>query len=196
VFARLLSITATDLEVELVASTTSRRQEGTDITVPGAKFLDILRALPEKLSVSLNVEAERWSIRRDAAGSVCRRSPRRNFGDSMTSIRSKTVAVPRKELLRCLEKTHFSMAQQDVATTQRHAARNRWHGAARSGDRRTSLGVCESPLRRGQDHPTSHRPPQGVLELQRVLTDEGVAELAIEQITFERRSAIFASHRS
>ena len=43
-----LSITATDLEVELVAATDVGVQEAGDITVPGRKFLDILRALPEK----------------------------------------------------------------------------------------------------------------------------------------------------
>ena len=53
-----LSITATDLEVELVAATEVAVQDAGDITVPGRKFLDILRALPEKVSVSLSVEAE------------------------------------------------------------------------------------------------------------------------------------------
>ncbi len=49
-----LAITATDLEVGLVASTTDVSiQQAGDITVPGRKLLDILRALPEKLGVSL-----------------------------------------------------------------------------------------------------------------------------------------------
>ena len=45
-----LSITATDLEVELVAATEVTVQTPGDITVPGRKFLDILRAkgLPER----------------------------------------------------------------------------------------------------------------------------------------------------
>ena len=58
-----LSITATDLEVELVASTEVTVQEAGDITVPGRKFLDILRALPEKVSVSLTVEGEKVIIK-------------------------------------------------------------------------------------------------------------------------------------
>ena len=50
-----LSITATDLEVELVASTRGRQfNRPGDITVPGRKLLDILRALPEKAVVSLS----------------------------------------------------------------------------------------------------------------------------------------------
>src|SRR6202163_1009186 len=58
-----LSITATDLEVELVASTEVAVQEAGDITVPGRKLLDILRALPEKLSVSLSVEGDKVVIK-------------------------------------------------------------------------------------------------------------------------------------
>ena len=42
-----LSITATDLEVELVASTEANISNGGEVTVPGRKLLDICRALPE-----------------------------------------------------------------------------------------------------------------------------------------------------
>ena len=38
-------------------------QDSGDITVPGRKFLDILRALPEKVSVSLSVEGEKVVIK-------------------------------------------------------------------------------------------------------------------------------------
>ena len=54
-----LSITGTDLEVELVATTAVSVQQGGDITVPGRKLLDIFRALPEKTSVTLSTEGER-----------------------------------------------------------------------------------------------------------------------------------------
>ena len=58
-----LRMVGTDLEVELVASTEVAVQAAGDITVPGRKFLDILRALPEKLSVSLTVEGEKVVIK-------------------------------------------------------------------------------------------------------------------------------------
>src|SRR6204780_278009 len=52
-----LSIAATDLEVELVAGTDVAVQGSGDITVPGRKFLDILRGLLERAPVSLSVDA-------------------------------------------------------------------------------------------------------------------------------------------
>ena len=48
-----LSVTGTDLEVELVATASMTVQQAGDITVPGRKLLDIFRALPEKTNVTL-----------------------------------------------------------------------------------------------------------------------------------------------
>ena len=57
-----LSITGTDLEVELMATNAVSVGAGGDITVPGRKLLDIFKALPEKTSVTLSTEGERVSI--------------------------------------------------------------------------------------------------------------------------------------
>src|SRR5271170_488990 len=109
-----LAITATDLEVELVAATGIEVQDSGDITVPGRKFLDILRALPEKVSVSLSVEGEKVVIKAGRSSFRLSTLPAAEFPliEDINSL--QTVQVPRKELLRLLEKTHFSMAQQDV----------------------------------------------------------------------------------
>ena len=58
-----LTVTGTDLEVELVASATVTVQQAGDITVPGRKLLEIVRALPEKSTVSLVREAERVVVK-------------------------------------------------------------------------------------------------------------------------------------
>ena len=109
-----LTITATDLEVELVAATDVTVQEAGDITVPGRKFLDILRALPEKVSVSLAVEGEKVVIKAGRSRFSLVTLPAVEFPviDEINAL--QTVQVARKELQRLLEKTHFSMAQQDV----------------------------------------------------------------------------------
>ncbi len=58
-----LSVTGTDLEVELVATQSVTVQQAGDITVPGRKLLDIFRSLPEKTSVTISTEGERVTIR-------------------------------------------------------------------------------------------------------------------------------------
>src|ERR1700684_3288119 len=109
-----LSIAATDLEVELVAATEVTVQQPGDITVPGRKFLDILRALPEKSSVSMSTEGEKVVIRAARSRFTLSTLPAAEFPVIDDINAQQTVQIPRKELARLLEKTHFSMAQQDV----------------------------------------------------------------------------------
>jgi DNA polymerase-3 subunit beta len=176
-----LSITATDLEVELVASTEVAVQEAGDITVPGRKFLDILRALPEKVAVSLTLEGEKMVIKAGRSRFSLSTLSAAEFPIIDDIHAQQTVQVSRKELLRLLEKTHFSMAQQDVRyylngmlleiDTQLLRA------VATDGHR---LALCETGLEaKAQTSQQVIVPRKGVLELQRVLTEEGSAELAI-----------------
>jgi DNA polymerase-3 subunit beta len=176
-----LSITATDLEVELVASTDVTVQQAGDITVPGRKFLDILRALPEKVSVSLVVEAEKVVIKAGRSRFSLSTLPAAEFPVVDDINAQQTVQIPRKELQRLLEKTHFSMAQQDVRYYLNGMLLEIDGGALRAvatdGHR---LALCEAAL--GVKAKTSQQvivPRKGVLELQRILTDEGNADLAI-----------------
>src|SRR5438045_8577480 len=56
-----LSVTGTDLEVELVATSAVSVQQPGDITVPGRKLLDIFRSLAEKVRVMLTKAGARVS---------------------------------------------------------------------------------------------------------------------------------------
>src|ERR1700732_5604702 len=176
-----LSITATDLEVELVASTEVAVQEAGDITVPGRKFLDILRALPEKVSVSLALEGEKMVIKAGRSRFSLSTLPATEVPviDDINS--QQTVQVPRKELLRLLEKTHFSMAQQDVRYYLNgmllEIDGQLLRAVATDGHR---LALCETELAaKAKVSQQVIVPRKGVLELQRVLTDEGTADVAI-----------------
>jgi DNA polymerase-3 subunit beta len=176
-----LSIAATDLEVELVAATEVSVQQPGDITVPGRKFLDILRALPEKSSVSMSTEGEKVVIRAARSRFTLSTLPAGEFPVIDDINAQQTVQLPRKDLARLLEKTHFSMAQQDVRyylngmLLEIDGAMLR--AVATDGHR---LALCEAAL--DSKAKTSQQvivPRKGVLELQRVLTDEGTAAVAI-----------------
>jgi DNA polymerase III subunit beta len=176
-----MSITATDLEVELVASTDVTVQQAGDITVPGRKLLDILRALPEKTTVSLLLEAEKLIVKGGRSRFSLSTLPASEFPLIEDINAQQTVQVARKELQRLLEKTHFSMAQQDVRyylngmLLEIDGANLR--AVATDGHR---LAVCEAPL--AAKAKTSQQvivPRKGVLELQRILDSEGTTDLAI-----------------
>src|SRR5882724_2044216 len=177
-----LSIAATDLEVELVASTEVAVQAAGDITVPGRKFLDILRALPEKLSVSLSVEGEKIVIKAGRSRFSLSTLPAADFPVIDDINAQQSVQLPRKELLRLLEKTHFSMAQQDVRYYLNgmllEVDGSVLRGVATDGHR---LALCEIQLS-GNGEATPLQvivPRKGVLELQRILTGEDEIELQI-----------------
>ena len=176
-----LNITGTDLEVELVATSMVSVQQGGDITVPGRKLLDIFRSLPEKASVTLTTDAERISIRAGRSRFTLSTLPAADFPVIEEINSQQTLSVAQGEFRRLIDKTHFSMAQQDVRyylnglllETEGSSLR----AVATDGHR---LALCEMTLEGSAS--SSQQvivPRKGVLELQRILGTEGSIELAI-----------------
>src|SRR5256885_14113256 len=58
-----LSVTGTDLEVELVATCAVSVRQAGDISVPGRKRLDMFRSLSENTGVTVSTEGEGGSRR-------------------------------------------------------------------------------------------------------------------------------------
>src|SRR6516225_10073671 len=171
-----LSITGTDLEVELVASHAVSVQQAGDVTVPGRKLLDIFRALPEQTSVALSTEGERVSLRAGRSRFTLSSLPASEFPLVEEINAQQTLSVPQGEFRRLIDKTHFSMAQQDVRyylnglllETDGKALR----AVATDGHR---LALCEMELT-GKAKGTTQQvivPRKGVLELQRILGTDG-----------------------
>ncbi len=176
-----LSITATDLEVELVAATDVTVEQPGDITCPGRKFLEILRALPEKASVSITAEGEKVVIKAGRSRFSLSTLSAGEFPVIEDINAQQTVDIPRKELARLLEKTHFSMAQQDVRYYLNgmllEIDGQVLRAVATDGHR---LALCEAGLEiKAKNSQQVIVPRKGVLELQRVLTPEGITAVAI-----------------
>ncbi|HYM43759.1 MAG TPA: DNA polymerase III subunit beta [Steroidobacteraceae bacterium] len=176
-----LSVTGTDLEVELVATSQVSVQQPGDITVPGRKLLDIFRSLPEKTSVSLSTEGERVSLRAGRSRFTLSSLPASEFPVVEEINAQQTLSVAQGEFRRLIDKTHFSMAQQDVRyylngmllETDGKALR----AVATDGHR---LALCETELAaKAKASQQVIVPRKGVLELQRILGTEGSIELAV-----------------
>jgi len=177
-----IAITATDLEVELVAGAAEVNvSQAGEITIPGRKFLDILRALPEKAAVSLVVEAEKVVIKAGRSRFSLSTLPATEFPVVDDINAQQSVKIARKDLLRLLEKTNFSMAQQDVRYYLNgmllEIEGNSLRAVATDGHR---LALCETTLAvKAKMAQQVIVPRKGVLELHRILDAEGDAELAI-----------------
>ena len=57
-----MQLTATDMEVELVAHIRKSVKGATDVTLPARKLLDICRALPDGASLTLDIESDRATV--------------------------------------------------------------------------------------------------------------------------------------
>lgn len=111
-----LSMTTTDLEVEMVAKTTLENAESGETTVPARKFVDICRALPEgaNVTVSLDSEKERVTVKSGKSRFSLATLPVSDFPGVDEVSPQYSLSLPQGELKRLIEKTHFAMAQQDV----------------------------------------------------------------------------------
>lgn len=176
-----LAITGTDLEVELVAASEVNVQQAGDVTVPGRKLLDIFRALPDDASVTLSTEGDRVVVRAGRSRFTLSSLPAAEFPVVDEIHAKETLAIPQAELRRLIDKTHFSMAQQDVryylngllVETDGKVLRT----VATDGHR---LAICETALEsKTKGAQQVIVPRKGVLELQRLLGADGNLELAI-----------------
>jgi DNA polymerase-3 subunit beta len=176
-----VAITATDLEVELVANTQIAAPAGGEITVPGRKFLDIIRALPEKAAVSFAIENDRAIVKSGKSRFTLTTLPASDF-PTIEDIRAQqSVGIPQAILKHLLDKTHFSMAQQDVRYYLNgmlfEIEANKVRTVATDGHR---LALCEAQLEvKSSATQQVIVPRKGVLELQRLLAGDGAVELAL-----------------
>ncbi len=175
-----LSLTATDLEVELVAKAAVSLQQAGEITLPGRKLLDIMRALPEGVTVTITVEGERATIRSGKSRFTLTTLPASDF-PTVEDIKSQqTLTVAQSAMKRLLDKTHFSMAQQDVRYYLNgmllEISEKVLRTVATDGHR---LAYCEAELETAASAQQVIVPRKGVLELQRLLGTEGTVALAV-----------------
>ncbi len=170
-----LLVTATDLEVELVASADADVESEGEITLPGRKLLDICRALPDGVTVSVAVKGDRVQVQSRRSRFNLSSLPASEFPTVEDIQASQSFSLPREAAERLLEKTHFAMAQQDVRyylngmllETGDHYLR----AVATDGHR---LALCEVAV---PDQTLAAQqvivPRKGVIELQRLLDGSG-----------------------
>ena len=169
-----LAVTATDLEVELVATSEVDVQRNGEVTVPGRKLLDICRALPEGVEMTLNLEGERMVVRAKKSRFTLSTLPATEFPTVEEINAQQTLKLPQKDFKKLLEKTHFSMAQQDVRYYLNglllETSAKSLRSVATDGHR---LALCEVDLPEGgKSGQQVIVPRKGVLELQRILGNE------------------------
>jgi DNA polymerase-3 subunit beta len=109
-----LSLTGTDLEVEMVARVALGESENGEVTVPARKLMDICRELPEKAEIELTLSGQKMSIKAGRFRSTLSTLPAADFPAVDKSMAELSIDMDAKSLKRILDRTAFAMAQQDV----------------------------------------------------------------------------------
>lgn len=109
-----LSLTATDLEIEMVAAVNADSSEDFQTTIPARKLLDICKALPDGSSINFSIDESRVTLTSARSRFSLASLPARDFPGLDEIEAQQTFNIAQDKLKHLFEKTSFAMAQQDV----------------------------------------------------------------------------------
>ena len=112
---KTLILLGADDEVELCGlAALEQAVTPTEITLPGKKFLDICRTLPENSVLTLTADNNRVVISSGRSRFVLSSLPAQEFPRSPAQEKVVEFAITQHDLRQLIEKTSFSIPQQDV----------------------------------------------------------------------------------
>lgn len=109
-----VSFTGTDLEVEMVATTTAEKLDDGEITIPARKLFDIVRALPDGARIDLKLNGDRVALNAGRSRFTLTTLPASEFPTVDEIELVEKVSLPEEVLRDLMERTAFAMANQDV----------------------------------------------------------------------------------
>ncbi len=166
-----LSLTGTDLEVEMIARAAVDDAVDGEITIPARKLFEIVRALPDGSRVTVTLSGEKVSVQAGRSRFSLATLPANDFPSVDEVEATERISVPEAGLKELIERTAFAMAQQDVRYYLNgllfDLRDQTLRCVATDGHR---LALCEAPL----EQPVAAKrqiivPRKGVTELQRLL---------------------------
>jgi DNA polymerase-3 subunit beta len=110
-----LSLTGTDLEVELIIQITlDKFYAPSEITVPARKLMDICRSFPEAALLSFRLENEKLLLTSGRSRFSLATLPANDFPKVTNELKGLKLKSTAKSLRSLFEQTSFAMAQDDV----------------------------------------------------------------------------------
>ncbi len=109
-----LSLTGTDLEVEIINHCHIDNSESGDTTLPARKLLDICKALPEGSNVQIDIDQDRAVLKSGRSRFTLSTLSANEFPSIDALISPFEFTISQKVLKKLIDQTQFCMAQQDV----------------------------------------------------------------------------------
>jgi DNA polymerase-3 subunit beta len=169
-----LTVTGTDMEVELISSVEANVEQEGEITVPARKMLDIVKALPDGSGITVSVSDEKATLSAGRSRFTLATLPASEFPATDQVEALDNISVSEATLKKMLDKTSFAMANQDVRYYLNGLlfdfVDDQLKAIATDGHR---LAICDldSPVSIASDRQLIV-PRKGVLELSRMLSGE------------------------
>ncbi|OED41442.1 DNA polymerase III subunit beta [Endozoicomonas sp. (ex Bugula neritina AB1)] len=169
-----LSLTGTDLEVELVGRVHLEDVSETgEITVPARKLMDICKSLPENTVIEIHQDDQRVKLKAGRSRFTLSTLPANEFPSIEEEAGSMNFTIGQTRLRRLIDRTGFAMAQQDVRYYLNgmllEVSQNRLRAVATDGHR---LAMCavDADINQSEKHQVIV-PRKGILEMARLLTE-------------------------
>ena len=182
VTGKLLTLTGTDLEVEMVATTEVESDQDGDITLPARKLMDLCRTLPDGAKIEITIDKDRALIRSGRSRFTLTTLPAVEYPNIDPIETPLSFHLPQVQLKQLIDQTQFAMAQQDVRYylngLMLEVTPERVTTVATDGHR---LAYSSLPSTTGVSESRQViLPRKGVVELHRLLeTDETTLEIQI-----------------
>ncbi len=176
-----VSITGTDLQMELVTHIDIDSAELGETTLPARKMIEICRSLPDESVVEIRVEGERAIVRSGRSRFTLATLPAAEFPGLDELENPQEMRLEAGHLRRLIDKTSFSMAQQDVRYFLNgiclEISPQGLSAVASDGHR---MSLCSMDMKHEMEQQVIV-PRKAVLELARLLSDR----LQEEEITIQ-----------
>lgn len=170
-----LSLTGTDLEVELVGRVTLEdAAEPGEITVPARKLMDICKSLPSDALIDIRVDEQKLLVKAGRSRFSLSTLPANDFPTVEEGPGSLTFNLVQSKLRRLIERTSFAMAQQDVRYYLNGMLLEVQTGVLRAvatDGHRLAMCSMEAAIEQTERHQVIV-PRKGILELARLLTEQ------------------------
>ena len=169
-----LTVTGTDMEVELVSAVSADVSQTGEITVPARKLIDIMKALPDGANITFGVSGDKATLSAGRSRFTLATLPASEFPATDQVEALEKLSVSEASLKNMMDKTSFAMANQDVRYYLNGLLldfnQGQLKAIATDGHR---LAVCDLE---GEAGISSDRqlivPRKGVMELSRMLSGE------------------------
>ncbi|SEQ89847.1 DNA polymerase-3 subunit beta [Pseudomonas cuatrocienegasensis] len=170
-----LSLTGTDLEVELVGRVALEdAAEPGEITVPARKLMDICKSLPSDAMIDIRVDEQKLLVKAGRSRFSLSTLPANDFPTVEEGPGSLTFDLVQGKLRRLIERTSFAMAQQDVRYYLNGMLLEVQTGVLRAvatDGHRLAMCAMSAAIEQVERHQVIV-PRKGILELARLLTEQ------------------------